>query len=275
MKKPGLGFKIMVFTFLLVVVTAGILIYFSYETSYRDLESAIGERLQAIATTGAMMIDGDLHDQIKTPEDANSEAFKQIQNVLRDIKKRNKLKEEIYTFRREGDDLKYIVMSHQGKPFIGHTYSIREEMWPALNEGKSNHTRIFKDPHGTWISAYAPIFDARGHISGILDVDIRLKTFQQQLRKKTGRLLVISTIILAAGILLSFFLSRRMVKDLKYLRNITEKISTGMVDRSVNVKSKDEVGDLAKSLERMRVSLKMAIAMIETDQEDEEEQEKK
>jgi HAMP domain-containing protein len=275
MKKVGLGFKIMVFTFLLVAATAGILIYFSYETSYLDLETAIGERLEAIATTGALMIDGDLHDQIRTPEDANSEAFKQIQKILRDIKTRNKLMEEVYTFRREGDDLKYIVMSHQGKPFIGHTYAIREEMWPALNEGKSSHTGIFRDPHGNWLSAYAPIFDSHGHISGILDVDIRLKTFQQQLQKKTGRLLVISAIILAAGILLSFVLSRRMVKDLKYLRDITEKISTGMVDRSVNVKSRDEVGDLAESLERMRVSLKMAMAMIEKDQETEEDEEKK
>ena len=41
MKKIGLGFKIMVFTFLLVVTTAVILIYFSYRISYSDLEKAM------------------------------------------------------------------------------------------------------------------------------------------------------------------------------------------------------------------------------------------
>ena len=42
------------------------------------------------------------------------------------------------------------------------------------------------------------------------------------------------------------------------------------MDRSIKIKSKDEVGELAESLERMRVSLKMAMEMIEKEQEGEE-----
>jgi len=120
------------------------------------------------------------------------------------------------------------------------------------------------------MTAYAPIFDSNGHISGILDVDIKLETFLLELQTKRNRLLIISAIILAVGILLSFLLSRRLVKDLRYLSNITEKISTGMMDRSIKIKSKDEVGELAQSLERMRISLKMAMEMIEKEQEGEE-----
>jgi methyl-accepting chemotaxis protein len=84
-------------------------------------------------------------------------------------------------------------------------------------------------------------------------------------------LLIISAIILVIGILLSFLLSRRLVKDLRYLSDITEKISTGMMERSIKIKSKDEVGELAESLERMRISLKMAMEMIEKEQEGDEE----
>lgn len=267
MKKIGLGLKIMIFTFLLVVITAAILIYFAYRTSYTDLEKAIGERLEAIASTGALMIDGDMHDRIKGPEDENSEAFIKLQKVLRDIKKRNNLKEEIYTFRREEGKVKFIVMSH-AKPFIGDTYDIREEMWPALNDGKSNHTKIFRDEHGVWLSAYAPIFDSSGNISGILDVDIELSEFQQRLQEKINRLVIIGIIIMAVSILSSFLLSRRLVKNLRYLTNVTRKISTGMMNRSIKVTSKDEVGELAESLERMRVSLKMAMEMISEKEEE-------
>jgi methyl-accepting chemotaxis protein len=269
MKKIGLGFKIMVFTFLVVVTTAGILIYFSYRTSYSDLEKSLGERLEAIAATGALMIDGDLHDQIKTNADANTEAFKKLQKILRDIKKKNNINTPVYTFRREQGKVKFIVMT-QEKTFIGDTYDIREEMWPALNEGKTNHTKIYRDEHGEWLTAYAPIYDSNGGISGILDVDIKLETFLQELQTKRNRLLIISAIILAVGILLSYLLSRRLVKDLRYLSDITEKISTGMMDRSIKIKSKDEVGELAQSLERMRISLKMAMEMIEKEQEGEE-----
>lgn len=267
--KIGLGLKIMLFTFLLLVVTAGVLIYFSYRTSYADLEKAVGQRLEAIAATGALMIDGDLHDQIKTPADASGDAFKSLQKVLRDIKRINNLKEEVYTFRREEGKVKFIVMTHE-KPFIGDTYDIRKEMWPALNDGKTSHTQIFTDEHGIWLSAYAPIKDSKGQISGILDIDIELTEFQAILRSKVNRLAVISAIIMGVAILLSFLLSRGLVRKLRYLSDITVKISTGMMDRSIEIKSKDEVGELAQSLERMRVSLKMAMDMIAENEQDED-----
>jgi HAMP domain-containing protein len=267
MKKIGLGLKIMLLASLLVVTTSLILIYFSYRTSYSDLEKALGERLEGIAATGALMIDGDLHDQIKTNKDADTEAFKKLQKILREIKEKNNINTPVYTFRREEGKVKFIVMTNP-KPFIGDTYDIREEMWPALNEGKTNHTKIYRDEHGVWLSAYAPIFDSNGHISGILDVDIKLETFLQELQKKRNRLLFISIIILAGGILLSFLLSRTLVRNLKYLTEITEKISTGMMDRSIKIKSRDEVGKLAESLERMRISLKMAMEIIEKEEEE-------
>jgi len=267
MKRFGLGFKIMIFTFLLLVVTAGMLIYFSYRTAYSDLEEAIGQRLEAVATTGALMLDGDLHDQIRTEADANSEAFKTLQKVLRDIKEKNNLKEAVYTFRQEGEELKFVVMT-QEKTYIGSTYGIRKEMWPTINEGRPNHTGIFADAHGEWISAYAPIYDSRGNLSGILDVDIRLTDFRMELAKKVGPLLVVSVLILVIAIVMSFILSRRLVKDLRYLTDVTEKISTGLMERSIVVESKDEVGELAESLERMRTSLKLAMEMIEEKEEE-------
>jgi len=268
MKKPGLSFKITVFTSILIVITAGLLIYFSYTYALSDLEKSIGERLEAIATTGALMIDGDLHNQIKNAGDQESEAFKKIQSVLREIKNKNKLKADLYTLGREGEDLKYTVMTHN-KPFIGDLYEIREEMWPSLNDGKSTHTGIYKDEHGSWLTAYAPIFDSGGNISGILDVDIHLDTFLENLQTKILRLAIISGIILLFGITLSLLLSRRLVKKLTYLSKITEKISLGQMERTIKIKSGDEVGELAESLERMRISLKMAMDIIEEkDKED-------
>ncbi len=245
-----------------MIITAGTLIYFSYRTAYLDLEESLGQRLEAIAVTGALMLDGDLHDQIKTQEDADTEGFKKLQKVLRDIKEKNNLGTPVYTFRQEGKVLKYVTMT-QEKTYIGDTYDIREEMWPVINEGKSNHTKIFKDEHGAWISAYAPIYDSKGNFTGFLDVDLHLDHFQEQLAEKIRPLVIVSVLILLFATALSFILSRRLVKDLRYLTDVTEKISTGLVERSIKVKSKDEIGELAESLERMRISLKLAIEMIE------------
>ncbi len=262
MKKMSMGLKISLFTFLSLMITASVFIYFSYRTAYLDLEEAIGQRLEAIAVTGAMMLDGDLHSQIKTEADADTEAFKKLQKVLRNIKDKNNLGTPVYTFRLEGEQLKFVTMT-QEKTYIGDTYTIRQEMWPVIKEGKSAHTKIFKDVHGEWISAYAPIYDSNGNFTGFLDVDIHLDHFQERLREKLQPLIIVGILILVLATTLSFFLSRRLVKDLRYLTDVTEKISTGLMDRTIEVKSKDEIGDLAKSLERMRISLKLAMEMIE------------
>jgi methyl-accepting chemotaxis protein len=257
-----LSFKIMLHSFLGITVTAAALIYFSYLTARHDLEKSLGDRLEAIAATGALMLDGDLHDTIREPKDHQTEAFKQLRTQLLRIKKANRLDTEVYTFRREGDLLKFIVMTNS-KSYIGHTYQIKREMWPALNEGKTSHTSIYEDNHGIWLTAYAPIFDSRRQVAGILDVDFKLTKFQQELEAKVLRLALVSGGVLALMLLVSFFLSHRLVRQIRYLRDVAEKISLGQMDRAIQVNTSDEVGELAQSMERMRQSVKLAIAMID------------
>lgn len=104
--------------------------------------------------------------------------------------------------------------------------------------------------------------------SYILDMDSDMETSQEKLAEKTRRLVIISAVILAIAILSSFILSRRLVMKLRYLTDITKKISMGQMEREIKVKSRDEVGELAESLERMRVSLKMAMDMIDEKEKD-------
>lgn len=268
MKGLGLGFKIMLLASLLVALTAGSLIFLSYRTAYADLENKIGTRLQAIASTGALLLSGDKHEMIKGEQDEKKPAFQELRKILRQIKKSNNLSTEVYTFRKVDDKtLKFVVMTNQ-KPYIGHTYQMKKEMKPAFDEGKGSRTKIFYDQHGAWISAYAPIRNAAGKVVGILDVDVKLKTFKAQLWKKTQVLLLDSLVVLILSLLLSFLMSRTLVKQLRYLRDVTKNISLGQMDQKIKVSSSDEVGQLAESLERMRESLKVAMEMIADDDDD-------
>lgn len=265
--KLKLGPKIMLLNVFLIIITSGSLIIYSYYSAKKDLEVSLGKRLEAIAVTGALMINGDLHDKIQSPSDANTEVFIQLREILRQIKDANNLDTEVYTFRQEGETLKFIVMTNE-KSYIGDTYTKKEEMIPALNEGKTSHTSIYKDSHGTWLSAYAPIYDSKRQISGIIDVDIRFETFQHELNKRVVRLIEVSVTILIITIVISMVFSSRLVRSLSYLKEVTEKISLGQMNRKIQVRSKDEVGDLAISLERMRESLKVAMSMIDEKDDD-------
>lgn len=258
----SLKVKFALFTSLLCLAIIGGISYFSYRIAYNDLATSLGLRLEAIARSGAIHIDGTLHDQIRGPADAESESFLAIRQLLRELKQANDLSEEIYTMRREGEQMHFVVMTHE-KPFIGDDYKIRREMLPTLNDGQPASTGVYRDANGDWISAYAPIFDQGGNISGLLEVDIRVEEFLALLREKYTALAWKYLIFALIAVVLSFLLARTVTAKLNYLTTVTEKISLGKMDARIQIEGKDEVAKLGASLERMRESLKIAAEMMD------------
>ena len=72
-------------------------------------------------------------------------------------------------------------------------------------------------------------------------------------------------IVPIVGMLLSFLLAHWIVRPIVDLREIADKVTMGDLDTSVGddcVNSSDEIGDLARSLERMRSSLRAAMLRL-------------
>lgn len=258
----SLTVKFALFTSALCIFIIAGITYLSYLISYRELERSLGMELEAIVRTGAVGISGDMHDLIKSGADVEGEAFQTIREHLLAIKKANKLDTEVYTFRQMGEELMFIVMTNE-KPFVGDTYSIRPEMRPTLTKGQPAHTGVYGDKHGEWISAYAPILDSDGNLSGLLEADYEVHTFFALLREKFLYLVLKSLGFAAVAVIASFLLAKSVTRKLVYLTNITEKISLGKLDKSIEIKGSDEVSNLAASLERMRESLVIAAKMLD------------
>lgn len=258
----SLSIKFTLFTSSLCLLIIGGICFLSYQNAYRNVEKSVGERLEAIAATGAIGINGDLHDQVKSMDDQSSEAFLAIREHLQAIKDRNSLSQEVYTFRRVGERLEFVVMTNE-KPFIGDTYSIRPEMWPTLNEGRPAHTGVYEDVHGAWISAYAPILDSAGGFSGLLEVDVRVEEFLALTRHQFTILAWKGTAFAVLAVVLSFFLAKTVTRRIVHLTEVTEKISLGKMDSAIEVAGRDEVAKLGRALDRMRESIKIAAELID------------
>lgn len=258
----SLSVKFAVFTSLLSLALITAVTYLSYRMSKSQLERSIGERLEAIVRSGALGIDGTLHDTIRSMADVDGEPFLSIRDQLRALQLANQLETDVYTMRRVGEQLEFVVMTNE-KPFVGDTYSIKEAMLPTLNHGQSAYTGVYQDEHGRWISAYAPILDQNGHHSGLLEADIDVQTFLTLLQVRFRDLLIKSSAIAVLAIFLSVFLARSVTRKLVYLTDVTEKISLGKLQTPIRIKGNDEVAKLGHSLERMRESLKIAAEMIQ------------
>jgi len=67
---------------------------------------------------------------------------------------------------------------------------------------------------------------------------------------------------LAAGLALTIFLTRGIARRALRLKEVADRVSMGDLETAVGIESNDEIGDIACSVERMRASLKAAMARL-------------
>jgi HAMP domain-containing protein len=60
-----------------------------------------------------------------------------------------------------------------------------------------------------------------------------------------------------------YFYARSVIRPIRYLSEVADKISMGELDTSIQIKEKGEVGVLAESIERMQTSVKAAIERLQ------------
>lgn len=264
--------------FSLMLVLFSFVLLFIYWVDYRNLESRLGDRLLGISATASVNINGDRHQSIRSMKDVDSLEFKEIYSLLSSIKTVNNLTDNtIYTFRVEDSDLNesillaFTVMLHSN-PFIGDYYEVPKRNLPYIKEVLKGHftkTPIYKDAHGEWISAYAPIITSSGVVVGILEVDFDVHFFVDELEKQI-------IFLLALGILLAFILAiasylvakvfTESLLQLKSAFNIIEEGGHKTIDLSFDGKKpllfEDEFSDLKTSFNMMLVRLREHMMML-------------
>jgi HAMP domain-containing protein len=103
-----------------------------------------------------------------------------------------------------------------------------------------------------------------GH-AGTVYVGFWRDVVEQDIRRALLPLVGIIALVPFIGALLSFLLAQWLVEPLVGLTKIADQVTMGNLETSVSgecVKSRDEIGDLARSLERMRSSLKAAMLRL-------------
>jgi len=60
-----------------------------------------------------------------------------------------------------------------------------------------------------------------------------------------------------------YFYARSLIRPIRYLSEVADKISMGELDTPIRVKEKGEIGALAESIERMQIGVKAAIGRLQ------------
>ena len=264
--------KLTLLLFLLAAITNGALVMLSYFLTRDILVEEIQSKVQSIAATAACTVDGDLHSQIQTVEDQNSDSYRQIETQLRQFRDANRRNDVyiryVYTMIPKPVSPEFPVgsaiavdateaESADKSPFGEAIMPLQEQVRPQILDIDAYQIDpIFNDAYGTWLSANAPIRDSQGQAVASLGVDMDV---DQVLAKTTlllrGGMIAMSTsILLAVGI--SVFLSRRVTRPLETLAATVHRIRDGDLNAHTDLKNKDEFGQLGKAVNDMAKALR-------------------
>jgi len=130
---------------------------------------------------------------------------------------------------------------------------------PAGTNSEQAATRLRKaEGLADWVHGYSYTF--------VVTTQQRLLRTRQEaeatVRSTLLLLAVVAVLALAAALAVGLTVSRSITHAVSVLAQAAERISLGELDVAVVLKSKDELGDLAHSFERMRVSLKAAMERL-------------
>ena len=148
-----------------------------------------------------------------------------------------------------GKDGRVLGDSEQGKSFLVN-HGDRFEVIESLKNGFGQSTR-FSDTLGINMKYVAVRVDQGEHILGVVRFALPLSRVQPEIRIIYRVVLFGAIAAVIIALIAAYFVSRIITLPIRQMRETAQQIAKGDFGRRVRIKSKDELGELAESLNTM------------------------
>ena len=230
-----------------------------YRNQKQELEATLGDLLLNVARTGVLFIDTALHAEVEATLTRDSDAFRRLNATLAAIQTANRLETPIYTLtgfdaaRRLAHFMVTSGGEGEGDPGVPYALvpALLEPLGRAFGDGMATRTGVYPNQHGTWITAFAPLRDANGHIVAVLDVDYRVDVYLARLSELQSTVLHASVVGGLVALLAGVLLARRVTSPLRVLTRSVAQVAAGDLSQTLPVRSRDEVGQLTQTFNEM------------------------
>jgi adenylate cyclase len=252
-RRFSLFIKQVVVTVPIIVICMLLLSNFIYNSFSARMEVQMQRELTLLARNGQHLIDGERLERLHSPEDYRNPDYEAIRANMsflfegEQAADRQGLYSTLYKY-EEGQ--LYIIMDDDDGVNIFKPFEMNEENEAVRNNG-TVFTGQWEDSDGKWLYAMGPVYNKAGEFIGIYETGRDLGVLYQENQKIYRSILqniVIITSILLGIILLATFL---MLSGVRKLRRSVIEMADGNWDVVVDVKSRDEVGDLGEQFNRM------------------------
>lgn len=256
--------------FFFVILIASFLISQSYRQQVGLVQERELAKLEGIAVTLALMIDGDEHERMiieyaeKDDITSNTQdsAYFTIHKLLREAQDAHEINTTIYTmvYAPHIDKFCFGVTSSD-TPFWKHPY--RDYPQKLLDQyDVGGKLSMYTDSNGTWLSAFHPIKNHKLETVGILQVDEQFDEFIETANQSALRNVLISVGIALVIMVVFFIVLRIILKEQEHLRREKEALEILRRELLANVSH-----DLRTPLSSIQGYLETVLLMNDMDED--------
>ncbi|MBN1983490.1 MAG: methyl-accepting chemotaxis protein [Chitinivibrionales bacterium] len=243
-----------------------------YQIVSFHFQKEIKTRLHDYVAHAAMLINGDEHAQLKTPQDEKSQRYETMVKQLRSFRDRSTDIKFVYTARLQGEaEVVFILDAEESEKEKSPLGSVYKDATPLLNRMVKScdnpvvEDKFYTDEWGTFLSAYAPIRTSSGALDGIVGIDISLSAVQSLIRTIIAWAIGILFCLTLVVMFLAFFTGRHIAIPIEMVCRELGRISNGDLSKDITqtyMKNRDEIGDMFRAMYCMNESLRKLLRGI-------------
>ena len=252
--------------FIPVIIVSGIVISdMVLKTIKKDLEAESSRRSANLANAVIASIDAEDLEKISTPEDRNSDTYEKIYESVTRIISPGKVDETpkwIIHKIREGR-FYFGINIWKGaiyEPFI--VTDSKEVFFRAVLDKEAISCR-YTDDQGEWVSYLSPIFSRDGKVNHLLELYRPAESIDRSQALAGRKVKDIVVITVVAAVLMTLGFSYFFTRPLRRLKKHIDALGDGHFNNKIDVFSRDEFGDLARTFNVMTDRLKNYMKQLE------------
>ena len=268
LKKISINFALVCATSMFFILTSIFYTMYHYSDTKRLVINGIDNSLKEGAYATNLILTEAYHDRVKDKNSISEEEYLKIVNVLSDFATKSNLL-YVYTMVSNGKEIYFTSSNATEEEFKNKSYSKYFDLYKEPSEGlkKAFKTKEivfdeYTDEFATVRSVFIPMKTSKG-AEYVIGADISLSFLKQKLNSLLYNSILIGVVILIFGILMSIFLAIAITKPLTVITKQADGLSLGEnIEQEINTESFKEITNLAGSLNRLRISLSVAMKQL-------------
>ena len=163
------------------------------------------------------------------------------------------------------DDIAFVLIANRLGSVLAHTFESQEQIPPQMMRPheklspQGGRVQLLDTPEGMIYEISAPIL-SHGLAVGVVKIGLKRKNILRVINNVLGIAAVVTLLTIILSIFIGSGLAGLIVRPVNRLRLATEKMTGGNLDVRVDIKTGDEIQELATSFNEMAAKLKESYA---------------